>query len=437
MIPVSQEPVAVREAAGPLLMRNPIRGYDWGSRTALARLQGREPTGSPEAELWIGAHPAASSAVVDPAGARRDLTELIAADPAGVLGAHCLARFGARLPFLTKVLAVERALSVQVHPDAEQAARGFAREEAAGLPAGSPQRSYVDPFAKPELVHALEPVLALAGLREAEDAAGLLDRVAGAGTRLSDVAAAAGERGTPGALEVLARWPEPDRAALAADAVQAAEAAAGTSGPGSAELDAFTWVGRLARQHPGDPMVAAPLLLRLVRLDPGEVMFIPAGVPHAYLGGLALEVMAASDNVVRAGLTTKRVDVAELMALLDPHARPLLDLAPRRLGPAEVTWDPPTTQFRLTRLQVGGDAAGGPVADGPATAGSAGEVIPDPSVVGPQVLLCTAGEVEVAVDGAAVRLGPGESAFLGAGAATPRLRGRAVVFRSAPGTPAP
>jgi mannose-6-phosphate isomerase len=424
VIPVD-ELTAVSIELGPLLMRNPIRDYDWGSLTALARLQGREPSGSPEAELWIGAHPAASSEVVDRQGHRRDLAELIAADPVGLLGAQCLARFGARLPFLTKVLAVDRALSVQVHPDAEHAARGYVREETGGIPSGSALRSYVDPFPKPELVYALEAVEALAGLREREEAIALLDRVAGRGSRLADVRAAVGARGVVAGVEVLACWPDGDREGLVAEAVHCAADAARRLA-GSAETarlgDALAWIPRLARQHPGDPMVAVPLLLRLIRLAPGRTMFIPSGVPHAYLSGMAVEVMAASDNVVRAGLTSKRVDVPELIALLDPDAAPVLDLVPEQIGPAEVAWNPPAPQFRLTRLQVGTANGGGP-----------GDVLPDPSVSGPQVLLCTEGEVEMAVEGLTVRLGPGSSAFLGASASVPRLRGNAVIFRTAPG----
>jgi mannose-6-phosphate isomerase len=191
VIPVN-ELAAVSVELGPLLMRNPIRDYDWGSLTALARLQGREPSGSPEAELWIGAHPAASSEVVDRQGQCRDLAELIAADPVGLLGAQCLARFGARLPFLTKVLAVDRALSVQVHPDAEQAARGYVREETGGIPPNSALRSYVDPFPKPELVMRLSR----RGASRAcpDEGSGLLDRLAGRDPA-GDVRAAVGARG--------------------------------------------------------------------------------------------------------------------------------------------------------------------------------------------------------------------------------------------------
>ena len=134
-------------APGPLKMANPVREYDWGSTGALATLEGREPSGRPEAELWMGAYPAASSRLRQPDGSKVSLAAAIHTNPVAVLGQECATRFGARLPFLLKVLAVARALSIQVHPSHAQAAAGFAREQAADMPQA--ERSYVDPYAKP------------------------------------------------------------------------------------------------------------------------------------------------------------------------------------------------------------------------------------------------------------------------------------------------
>ncbi|MGB6613511.1 MAG: mannose-6-phosphate isomerase, class I, partial [Trebonia sp.] len=151
-----------------------VQPYAWGSRTVLAELQGRQaPTAGPEAELWMGAHPSAPSGL-DRGGVRTTLDAVVAADPAGELGAECARRFGGRLPFLLKVLAAEQALSIQVHPSRAQAEAGFREETECGLLPGDKARNYVDDWPKPEILCALTPFEVLAGMRTAADAAQLL-----------------------------------------------------------------------------------------------------------------------------------------------------------------------------------------------------------------------------------------------------------------------
>src|SRR4051812_48364382 len=147
-----------------LRLDNPIQNYDWGSRTVLAELQGRpSPADRPEAELWIGAHSKAPSLVA----AAGSLLDVIDSDLQGLLGpGH------SRLPFLLKILAVDKPLSLQVHPDAEQAVKGFAAET---HPVGDPRRTYQDDWPKPELIYALTRFEALCGFREPAEAATLLD----------------------------------------------------------------------------------------------------------------------------------------------------------------------------------------------------------------------------------------------------------------------
>src|ERR1700741_2545042 len=135
-----------------------VQPYAWGSRTAIAELQGRHaPAPGPEAELWMGAHPSAPSGG-ERHGGRTPLDAVIAADPAAELGADCAAEFGGRLPFLLKVLAAEKALSIQVHPSRAQAEAGYAAENARGLAANDPARNYVDDWPKPELLYAPAPL---------------------------------------------------------------------------------------------------------------------------------------------------------------------------------------------------------------------------------------------------------------------------------------
>jgi mannose-6-phosphate isomerase len=418
-------------ARWPLPMVNPVRDYDWGSVTALARMQGRPASGRPEAELWMGAHPAAPSALDAGDGRLHGLDELVAAAPEQLLGPDIAARFDGRLPFLLKVLAIARPLSLQVHPGAERARTGF---EGACAVAG--EHRYTDPYPKPELLYALEPVDALCGFRRAAEAARLLalldgPRAAAVAEPLRRHADGEGCEGAPGssadgetacleeAFEVLVTWPDDDRPAFAADVAREArrllrEENAGLTAP---DRRALMWVSRLAQQHPKDPLVVAPLLLDLVLLRPGETLFVPAGAPHAYLHGTGVEIMANSDNVLRAGLTHKVVAVEELLHVVDGRSRPQRDVPEVELGPGEVAWRPPLPWFQLTRLRPAGRV-----------------LTAHPSVTGPQVLLCTAGEVTVGCSGGdALVLRAGSSAFVGAGAGPVEVRGSGEVFRAAVG----
>lgn len=289
---------------------NPVRSYDWGSRTALAELLGRPaPASEPEAELWMGAHPSAPSrAWID--GRWTPLGELVAAHPVEILGARGLERHGAELPYLFKVLAVERPLSVQAHPDREQAIAGHRRESAAGVP--PEERNYPDAKPKPEIVYALTPFSMLRGFRPAAEIRELVERF-GLSTLLPADA---------GIEPFFAAW-----MALAPprlDEVLAAllERAREIGG------EVADWIERLAATYPGDPGILAPLALNLHRLEPGEAVYTGARVLHAYLEGLGIELMTSSDNVVRGALTSKHRDAAELTRILSFRPDPPRALVP-------------------------------------------------------------------------------------------------------------
>jgi mannose-6-phosphate isomerase len=329
-----------------LVLDNPILNYAWGSRTAIAELLGRPtPSPQPEAELWIGAHPKAPSRIAEPKG-QRTLDRVIQDDPIGLLGSDVCDRFGNELPFLFKVLAAREPLSIQAHPNQDQARAGWARENADGIPLDAPRRNYRDMNHKPELVCALTPFLALKGFRPLDEVARGLDPVArpelGAETgRL------ARER-TPATLRALfARLmtlEAEERGPLLKRA--AAEAERRSSDP------AWGWVKRLIASHPDDVSVLAPLYLNLVTLNPGEALFLAAGELHAYLEGTALEIMANSDNVLRGGLTPKHVDVQELMAVLTFDAQPAELLKPQPDGPGESSFKTPAREFELGLLEI-------------------------------------------------------------------------------------
>lgn len=317
------------------MLEGVVQRYEWGSTTAIPELLGTAADGGPQAELWLGAHPAGPAR----AGGLR-LDELVTADPLGSLGRPALERFGARLPFLLKVLAAAQPLSLQAHPSAARAAAGFEEESAAGIPLDAPHRRYRDGAHKPELLCALTPFSALCGFRPVAATLALLARLG-----LADLAAfaplVAGDlRGTVGGLLSL---PDGERAGVAA---RIAQAAAATDGPEA------TWARRIAATHPGDPGIGVALLLNLVELEPGQAIFLSAGNLHAYLEGVGIEIMASSDNVLRGGLTSKHVDVAELLSILELEPGPPPIVLPRPDG-AACRYDTPAREFALTTVDVG------------------------------------------------------------------------------------
>jgi mannose-6-phosphate isomerase len=390
-------------------MENPVMAYAWGSRHAIAALQGRPPAAATEAELWMGAHPAAPSRL-EASGRSpvRDLDAVIAADPVGVLGKDCVDRFGARLPFLLKVLAAEQPLSLQVHPDDEQARRGYAAEDAAGVDRAAPDRWYRDPFAKPEMLVALTDFEVLAGFRVADEAAA---RLGGLGIDRLDPLIEALRSGTPTG-EVFLRlieWPAHDRAALVAEVAAAFDG--GVIGG---------WVARLAATYPADPGVVGVLLLNYLTLRPWQGLYVQPGQIHGYLRGTGVEVLGGSDNVIRGGLTPKPVSVSGLRAILAVEAAvpAVVDIEPLdSLAGGEQVWSTPRPEFELRRKPVGapGAAAREHLATG-----------------GPAVLLCLEGTVQIRDRDDTLTIGAGESAFAFAGTEL-EVGGTGVLLQAIPG----
>ncbi|MEU7758064.1 MULTISPECIES: mannose-6-phosphate isomerase, class I [Micromonospora] len=359
------------------LLQGRIRDYAWGSRTAIAELQGRPvPSNGPEAELWLGAHPGAP-ATVQRDGRPVSLTDLLVAEPGHWLGERLVGRFGTRLPFLLKVLAADSPLSLQAHPDAEQARAGHAADVG--------RVNYVDPYHKPELLVALSEFDALCGFRDPGESA---EAIAAFGVPALEPVVAAlrdGPAGLREAVRLLLSWPQAERAGLVAAVLAAAEA-----GPASADAEL---VRTLAAGYPADPGVVVALLLHHVRLSPGEGIWMPAGNLHAYLRGTGVEIMAASDNVLRGGFTAKRVDVDELLRVLrfEVLTRPVL--RPEQVEPGVLTWPVPVEDFALHRVEV--------------AAGSAGVRLTLP---GPRVVLCRAGKLTVDDGVGSVTLDAGQAA---------------------------
>jgi len=323
-----------------LLLENTIQPYAWGSVSSIPTLLGLPATGKPQAELWIGAHPAAPSKVDG-----RSLESVIADAPEACLGAQVLQGFGPRLPFLLKVLAAARPLSLQAHPSLARAKEGFAKEEAAHVPRDAGHRNYKDPNHKPELICALTEFRALCGFRERARSLELFHEL-----RVPALAPFLNQLERDGLAAFFgAVMTAPNRAELA---TQVAEAC--SSRPVARFAAECTNAVALAKEYPNDVGLVGALLLNLVTLKPGQALALGAGNLHAYLEGTGVELMASSDNVLRGGLTPKHVDVPELLGVLDFVDGPAKILEPSS-GP-EAVWLTPFPDFRLSRLQVKGEA---------------------------------------------------------------------------------
>jgi mannose-6-phosphate isomerase len=423
------------------LLRNTVQPYAWGSTTAIPELLGvGNPEGTPQAELWMGAHPTAPSKL-ERGGTQTTLDAVIAADPRAELGAATARRFGGRLPFLLKVLAAQKALSIQLHPDRAQAEAGFAAEEARGVPRGARERVYVDDWPKPEVLCALTPFEVLAGLRPAAAAAELL---AGLGVGaldglIGELRADPKPTSVARALAALLAWPEDGRAALVDGVVAAAGRAAAQP---SAFQAAYAAIGRMAADHPGDVGLVCSLLMNHAVVQPGQALFMGAGGLHAYIRGTGVELMANSDNVIRAGLTPKHIDIPELVRVLDPEvAVPILaarqvgggvgeggvgDGAVEEGGCVE-EFDTPVPEFRLRRLTVR-----------PGASGTTPLHVPGDGL--PRILLCVEGSATVTSGsnigdhgGDTLELARGRSCFLSAADAAVTLTGDARLFLASPG----
>lgn len=322
-------------------LKNQIQNYAWGSREILGRMRGVPvPTEQPEAEVWVGAHPAAPSrATVD--GAESPLNELIVENPSRFLRPD---RTSDWFPFLFKILAIDAPLSIQVHPTPEQAIAGFEDEQARGIAIDAPYRNYKDRYSKPETVIALSPMRVLTGVRPVE--------------QLKTLAAAFGaawlaeraELSPKQLLTEIIRLPEETASAAVQHLVDTAPGLLGASN--DVVADAAELVRIVDGKYPGDRGLLVAFVMNLVHLAPGESAFTPDGQVHAYVSGTAIELMNPSDNVMRAGLTAKHIDTEELIKVLgEKQDAPVIQRPNPEDGPLSTyaMWD---ERMSVTRVRV-------------------------------------------------------------------------------------
>ena len=362
---------------------NTPRDYAWGSLTDIAELRGQAPNGKPQAELWLGTHPGSPTQIVNPADASGATT----------IAEYLTSRREEPLPYLLKVLAAAHPLSIQAHPSPEQAREGFARENAAGISLDAPNRNYRDDAHKPELIYALSDTFeALCGFRDVEQTIAELETLAAANAQacsptsaIADFVIQLGDRGD-GAIRWALDW------ALTGDNASALVSEISVAG----KLVKDSLLTELAEDYPGDPGIVVALLLNRVTLTRGQALYLPAGNMHAYIRGLGIELMAASDNVLRGGLTSKHVDVPELLSVVSDRVVPVPILQPTHVGAGIDLFTPDVPDFVLAHVVVTpgmGDS----------------EKI---SLTRHAIVTCTAGNVTIVGSVSSIELTQGENAFI-------------------------
>ncbi len=394
-------------------LENPVQQYAWGNTQGiLPFIEATPKPGYPIAEVWMGSHGLAPSKLRLDDGSF-PLDELIRRSPEHWLGARVAGRYH-DLPFLFKVLAAGSPLSLQLHPTQKEAQEGFEHEEQAGIPLSAPERTFKDANHKLELAVALTPFSAMAGFRDPSEIADLLGLklcrafdFKGQGKKelrnfIRHVFSTKGDAYKILEAELRARAEE----LLHSNSERACEAGA--------------MVLELQALYPRDPGQFSPLILNILNLEPGEGLFIPAGVIHAYVKGSILEIMACSDNVIRAGLTIKHVDVDLLCDMLDPDAQPTL-IRPNREQHAwgsRSIYATPAEEFRLEHLDVG----------------PGGAVIPYVPT-GPEILLCTEGSfrIRAGCDGEELVLPARASCFVGGSCSELSIEGTGSLWRASTG----
>lgn len=361
------------------VLDNAVRHYDWGTFDEIPRFVGAGRPDEPVAEVWMGTHPMDPSSVTLPDGSTRRLDEI-----------------AGELPFLLKLLSARRPLSLQVHPDRERARQGFERENSLGIALDAPERTYKDPNHKPEMVYALSTFDTVVGFRPTAEILRVLAPIeAPLAQRLHDeLRANPGFAGIVRLVESLLAEPiDPQQIE------QVVQCCRDLLDQGLDIKRAYATALLIRQDFPNDPGVVISLLLNRLTLQPGEAAFLDTGVVHAHLRGLCLEVMATSDNVLRAGLTSKHLDTRGLVDCLDAGMSRLARVTPDALGFTTEVYDPGVGDFALAVTQCSrGEPDGVRLLDAPQ-----------------RIVVCTGGEVELAnASDERLKLTRGDAVYAGA-----------------------
>jgi mannose-6-phosphate isomerase len=393
------------------VLQNTIQEYAWGSLSAIPELLGKTNSKNiPQAELWMGAHPKAPSRV-EHNNQWISLLDLIDENPEAILGKTAVKKFNGTLPYLFKVLAASRPLSIQAHPSLIQAKEGFERENAEGIPINAPHRNYRDGNHKPECIFALTSFWALCGFRNQLESIRYFKIICPAGIEkeLDALKQVQGPDGLKRFFSFLMNLDGNQRRQIILQAKENIKALA-------REDPVLDWVLRLSTEYPDDVGIFAPILLNLVCLEPGQAMFLAAGQLHAYLDGVGIELMANSDNVLRGGLTPKHVDVPELLNVLDFKEHKVVFLKPKNIDSCETLYPCPVEEFILSMIVLKPD-----------------DLYKSKKQRSAEILLCTDGAAELKDIGTdhKMSLKKGVSVIVPAAVSEYEMKGTAIFYKAA------
>ena len=380
---------------------NSIQPYDWGSKKALNELFGiANPDNQPQAEIWMGAHPGAPSKVLLDEEVIT-LDAFIASAPDSILGKTVASRFSKKLPYLFKVLSAAAPLSIQVHPNKQQAEAGYEKDNQAGLAPSAPNRNYRDDNHKPELMYALTPFRAMCGFRQPTQIEELFCLIKH--PQVDVLVNTLRSGGLQNFWQQLLELPEAPLHEIIDQALTLAEH---NQHPAIQELK------RLNAFYPGDAGVFSPMILNLIDMVPGEAIYLDAGTPHAYLEGTGMEIMANSDNVLRGGLTSKHMDVAELMATMNFDVTDVEDfmVRPQQQGD-QFDFPVPVPDFAFGIIPVETEAA----------VNASGSV---------EIIFCIEGNITIEVNGDNQLLSPGKACLITATDQQLRFKGKGRLARA-------
>ena len=391
-------------------LKNPIQNYAWGSKFAIANLTGRAtPTPRPEAELWMGAHPKAPSVVLYK-GDEVVLSQLIARCPEEILGTNVVQRFGPQLPFLFKILAADAPLSIQAHPNREQARSGYQRENREAVPLDASHRNYRDDNHKPEILCALSDFWGLNGFRYLPEIQKMLNVYCPEtlGKVFASLSLSAPDNHLKHLFSYMMFLQGKDLARTVDEAVAQAQI-------GDGDETVSHWILELAKAYPGDIGLLAPIILNLLHVKPGEAIYLPAGQLHAYLKGVGVELMANSDNVLRGGLTPKHIDREELMQVLRFEPTDPRIVVPQPVSATQTRYRTPAEEFALALIRLSQGA--------PYTARAQRNV---------EIFFVTRGQAMMVLDKGEqqVHLKRGDSVLIPAAAGAYRLSGEAEIYQA-------
>jgi len=369
-----------------------VQHYAWGGKNYIASLIGlNSAKDQPCAEWWLGAHPSVPSEIENVTG-KQSLIEFLSQNPTA-LGQASRQQFGDELPYLLKILDVEKPLSIQLHPTKAQAEKGFEAENAKGVSLTDKTRTYKDRNHKPEMMIALSDFWLLHGFKTKSQILATLNARPSLQPLVEKLS-------TQSLAEFYADVMLADQSTLANWLLPIIEANQQPYKNGKLTLDnpdywvLYTMEAMAISPEKLDAGLVCFYLFNIVHLKEGEGIFQDAGIPHAYLRGQNVELMACSDNVIRGGLTPKYVDIVELLKIVDcREVIPQIILAAPQ-NHSEFTYKTPVKDFALAQIRVE------PEQHTKVNLQSAG------------ILLVMQGELKIQEKSAALTLKQGESAFI-------------------------